>query len=171
MRMRDEGDRKNRFFRGRDSKPHDMVSDDEGNRFRYAGKVMNRVLDRASPKYSGHDGGRPYFKYIGNGRDRILLTEPAAGLLAARLRTPLQIDQHVTLASEEGFRVGEKPVTAEVVEAVLSRQLDDRWPKLTWHGYNIRALSGSSTRSPPRSSCGCVASWLPAEPVNSPTKC
>ena len=32
---------------------------------------MEWVLDRASPKYSGHDGGWPYFKYIGNGRDRI----------------------------------------------------------------------------------------------------
>jgi len=70
-----------------------------------------------------------------------LVTEPAIELLAARLRTPLQVEQHLTLAFEEGFRVGEKPVTAEVVEAVLSRQFDDLEPKLTRHGYNVRTLS------------------------------
>ncbi len=70
-----------------------------------------------------------------------LVTEPAIELLAARLRTPLQVEQHLTLAFEEGFRIGEKPVTAEVVEAVLSRQLDDLEPKLTRHGYNVRTLS------------------------------
>jgi len=42
--------------------------------------------------------------------------------MAAKLRTLLQIERHLTLAFEEGLRVGgEKPVAAEVVEAVLSR--------------------------------------------------
>ncbi len=77
-----------------------------------------------------------------------LVTEPAIGLLAARLRTPLQVEQHLTLAFEEGFRVGEKPVTAEVVEAVLSRQLDDLEPKLTRHGYNVRTLSEQFSARP-----------------------
>ena len=43
---------------------------------------------------------------------------PAIDLLAAKLRTPLQIEQHLSLAFEEAFRVGEKPVTVEVIEAV-----------------------------------------------------
>ena len=63
-----------------------------------------------------------------------MMTESAIALLADRLRTPLQIEQHLTLAFEEGFRIGEKPVTPEAVEAVLSRQLDDLEPKLTRHG-------------------------------------
>lgn len=59
-----------------------------------------------------------------------------------RLRTPLQVERHLTLAFEEGFRVGgEKPLTVEVVEAVLSSQLDDVEPRLTRHGYSVRTLS------------------------------
>ncbi len=52
--------------------------------------------------------------------------EPAAlELIAARLKTPLQIEQHLTLAFEAVYQAGEKPVSATVVESVLSKQLDD----------------------------------------------
>ena len=37
----------------------------------------------------------------------------AVDLLARRLRTPLQIEQHLTLAFEEAFRIGEKAVTRQ----------------------------------------------------------
>jgi type II secretory pathway predicted ATPase ExeA len=47
-----------------------------------------------------------------------MIDDAAIALLAARLRTPLQIEQHLTLAFEHGFRCGEKPVTAELLEAV-----------------------------------------------------
>ena len=67
--------------------------------------------------------------------------EPAAlELIAARLKTPLQIEQHLTLAFEAAFQAGEKPVSATVVESVLSKQLDDLEPTLTRHGYNIKSL-------------------------------
>ena len=46
--------------------------------------------------------------------------EEAIDLIAERLRTPLQIEMHLTLAFEQGFRLGAKPVTAEIVEQVLS---------------------------------------------------
>jgi hypothetical protein len=36
----------------------------------------------------------------------------------------LQVQQHLALAFEEAFRVGEKPATVEVIEVVLSRQID-----------------------------------------------
>ena len=71
-----------------------------------------------------------------------LVADDAVELLASKLRTPLQIERHLTLAFEEAYRIGgEKPVTAEVVEAVLSRQLDDLEPRLTRHGYSVRTLS------------------------------
>lgn len=70
-----------------------------------------------------------------------ILDEAAISLLADRLRTPLQIEQHLALALEHGFRSGERPVTAEVVEMVLSRQLDDIEPRLTRHGYNVKSLA------------------------------
>lgn len=37
----------------------------------------------------------------------------------------LQVQLHLTLALEAGYQTGEKPITAELVETVLSRQLDD----------------------------------------------
>jgi hypothetical protein len=64
------------------------------------------------------------------------LVEPEAiDLLAARLRTPLQIEQHLSLAFCEAYRLGDKTVTAVVVESILSKQIDDLEPTLTRHGY------------------------------------
>lgn len=57
------------------------------------------------------------------------LEEEAIDLIAERLRTPLQIEMHLTLAFEQGFRLGAKPVTAEIVEQVLSHAIDDLEPK------------------------------------------
>jgi hypothetical protein len=68
-----------------------------------------------------------------------LVDETAIDLLAARLRTPLQIGQHLTLAFEEVFRVGENPASIDIIEAVLSRQIDDL-ERLMRHGYDVRAL-------------------------------
>ena len=56
------------------------------------------------------------------------------------MRTPLQIQLHLTLALEAGYQAGECPVSAEVVESVLSRQIDDLEPTLTRHGYRIKDL-------------------------------
>lgn len=70
-----------------------------------------------------------------------VIDDAAVALLADRLRTPLQIEQHLMLAFEEAFRVDEKPVTAEVVEAVLSRHMDDLEPRLVRNGYDVRAVA------------------------------
>ena len=70
-----------------------------------------------------------------------MIDELTTDLLADCLRIPLQIRQHLTLAFEHGFRSGVKPVTAEVVETVLSRQLDELEPRLTRHGYNVKNLA------------------------------
>ncbi|SDG68391.1 hypothetical protein SAMN05216466_104454 [Paraburkholderia phenazinium] len=69
-----------------------------------------------------------------------ILAEDAADLLATKLRTPLQIQLHLALAFEAGFRTGERPMSAKPVESVLSRQLDDLEPTLTRHGYRIKDL-------------------------------
>ncbi len=70
-----------------------------------------------------------------------VITEEALDLLARRLGTPLQIEQYLTQALEEGWRVGEKPVTAQLVEALLSPQLDELEPRLRRHGYDIPDLA------------------------------
>lgn len=69
-----------------------------------------------------------------------ILTADAIDLLATRLRTPLQVQMHLTLALEAGYQTGEMSVSVELVESVLSRQLDDMEPTLTRHGYRVKDL-------------------------------
>lgn len=77
------------------------------------------------------------------------IVEPEAiELLASRLRTPLQIEQHLTLAFEAAYQVGEKPITSAIIESVLSKQLDDLEPTLTRHGYNIKSLAEQFSAKP-----------------------
>lgn len=65
----------------------------------------------------------------------------AVELLAASLRTPLQIEQHLNLASEAAFQFGEKPMTTAIAESVLSEQINDLEPTLTRHGYSVKTLA------------------------------
>ncbi len=68
--------------------------------------------------------------------------EPAAvDLLAARLRTPLQIEQHLELAMETGLKAHLKPITEEIAESVLSKQIDGVEATLTRHGYTSKVLT------------------------------
>jgi type II secretory pathway predicted ATPase ExeA len=70
-----------------------------------------------------------------------VLTEAAAGLLCERLATPLQFEKYLTLAFEEGYRVGQKPVDADTVESVLTTGLDALEARLTRNGYSVKVLS------------------------------
>jgi hypothetical protein len=70
------------------------------------------------------------------------ILDPAAlDLLASRLRTPLQIEQHLTLALETGYQASEKPIGEAIVDSVLSKQIDDLEPTLTRHGYTAKVLA------------------------------
>lgn len=77
---------------------------------------------------------------MGKGKSEDILTADAIDLLAMKLRTPLQVQQNLTLALEAGYQTGEKPITAALVESVLSRQLDDLEPTLTLHGYRLKDM-------------------------------
>ncbi len=70
-----------------------------------------------------------------------IMDADAIDLLAERLRTALQIEMRLTLAFEHAFRLGEKRVSAEIVEQVLSRAIDDLEPTLTRNGYDAPALT------------------------------
>src|SRR3546814_7757845 len=54
----------------------------------------------------------------------------------------------LTLAFEQGFRFAAKPVTAEIVEQVLSRAIDDLEPTLTRNGYDAGALASQLNTRP-----------------------
>jgi type II secretory pathway predicted ATPase ExeA len=69
-----------------------------------------------------------------------VVTDEAATLLAAKLKTPLQIGQHLVRAFEAGFEIAAKPIDVSVINAVLSTQLDDLEPRLTRNGYDLRSL-------------------------------
>ncbi len=72
--------------------------------------------------------------------DQIL--DPAAGdLLAEKLRTPLQIIQHLTAALEAGHDSDERPVSEEIADASISDSLSDWEVSLTRHGYDTRNLA------------------------------
>lgn len=70
-----------------------------------------------------------------------ILTPDAIDQLATRLRTPLQIQLHLALALEAGYQTGETPISADLIESVLSRQLDDLEPTLARHGYRLKDLA------------------------------
>lgn len=71
-----------------------------------------------------------------------MIIEPAAvDLLAARLRTPLQIEQYLTRVFEKTFEAGEKVVTATLAETVLSPRIDDLEPRLTRYGYDAKSIA------------------------------
>jgi hypothetical protein len=53
----------------------------------------------------------------------------------------LQIGQHLVRAFEAGFEMEVKPIDARIVEAIVSRQIDDLKPQLTRNGYDIRSLA------------------------------
>lgn len=70
-----------------------------------------------------------------------ILDPAAVDLLASRLRMPLQIEQHLTLALETGYQASERPVGEAIVDSVLCKQIDDLEPTLMRHGYTAKALS------------------------------
>ena len=77
-----------------------------------------------------------------------VLTEEAVAMLAAKLKTPLQIGRHVVRAFEAGFEAGVKPVDEAIVEGVLSRRIDDLEPQLIRHGYDVKALADQFQAKP-----------------------
>ena len=82
-----------------------------------------------------------------------VLTDEAATLLAAKLKTPLQIGQHLVRAFEAGFEIGAKPIDETVVEAVLSSELDDLEPQSDAQRLRPaqpgRAIRRQARRDPP----------------------
>lgn len=69
-----------------------------------------------------------------------ILAPDAIDLLASKLRTPLQVQLHLALALETGYQTDVRPLPAEIVQAVISRHIDDLEPTLTRHGYRMKDL-------------------------------
>jgi hypothetical protein len=70
-----------------------------------------------------------------------VITDEALAQWAERLATPLQIEQHLRLAFDEGYRIGQKPVETEIINAILAKDINAIEPQLTRHGYNTKVLA------------------------------
>jgi len=70
-----------------------------------------------------------------------LLDEAALLMLAERLATPLQVKHYLELAFEEAYKIGQKPLTSDVIELVLAQGLNDLEPRLIRQGYNDKVLA------------------------------
>ena len=70
-----------------------------------------------------------------------ILESETISYLGKRLSTPLQIEQYLTLAMNEAYQVGQKPITTEFMETVLAIGFDDLEPNLIRHGYNVKSIA------------------------------
>jgi type II secretory pathway predicted ATPase ExeA len=88
---------------------------------------------------------RPFLAWLleqcGELPEREILTEEAAELIAARLVTPLQIMQYLGLACEEAYQIGQKPVTAEMIEGVLAQDVNGLESTMTRSGYGLKVVA------------------------------
>jgi type II secretory pathway predicted ATPase ExeA len=95
---------------------------------------------------------RPFISWLleqcGELPESELLTEEAAELMASRLLTPLQIIQYLGLGFEEAYRIGQKPVTAEMIEGVLAQDINGLESTLTRNGYGLRVVAELVNVSP-----------------------
>ena len=62
-------------------------------------------------------------------------------MLGEKLSTPLQFEYDLTRALEEAYKVGQKPVGADMIENVLTKDINALEPRLTRQGYNVKVLA------------------------------
>src|SRR5262245_1092017 len=70
-----------------------------------------------------------------------VITEDAVAMLGEKLSTPLQFEYYLTRALEEAYKVGQKPVEADMIENVLAKDINGLEPRLTRQGYNAKVLA------------------------------
>src|SRR5271165_7093015 len=70
-----------------------------------------------------------------------VITEDAVAMLGEKLSTPLQFEYYLTRALEEAYKVGQKPVGADMIENVLAKDINALEPRLTRQGYNAKVLA------------------------------
>ncbi len=82
--------------------------------------------------------------------ETVLTDEPGGALLRERLATPLQFENYLTRAFEEAFKVAQKPIGADMIEAVLAKDLDELEARLMRQGYTTKVVAEILTTSKPK---------------------
>lgn len=73
---------------------------------------------------------------------------PSLSVDKDRATTPLQIAEHLNRAFEEGFRLGQKPVTPDIVTATLAPDFDSLEPRLMRQGYSVKVQAEQFSTKP-----------------------
>lgn len=71
-----------------------------------------------------------------------IFTDEAVDLLVERLETALQFEHYLTLALEEAYKIGQKPVGQEVVESVVAGDISSLESGLIRYGYSAKTVAG-----------------------------
>lgn len=77
-----------------------------------------------------------------------IITAEAIALLVNSLVTPLQINHYLAQAMEQAYLAGTKPITPELIQSVLTSDLDAMEAKLARHGYNLPSLCEALNAKP-----------------------
>jgi hypothetical protein len=77
----------------------------------------------------------------GKGKAPEIIKPEAIDHLAEKLKTPLQIEQHLRRALEETFNTGGEAVDMEILQTTLSRRMDDLEPMLIRNGYSDKVIA------------------------------
>lgn len=115
------------FRRSKANSPHEVSICIE-----YPGK--GRKTRERGPKSTGVQCRRPK-----DHKKNPIFSDDAVDILSDKLTTPLQIEHYLTLAIEEAYKVGVKPVTADIIESVVA--IDELESRLTRYGYDAKSLS------------------------------
>jgi type II secretory pathway predicted ATPase ExeA len=88
---------------------------------------------------------RPFISWLleqcGELPESDILSDEAAELMAARLVTPMQLIQYLDLGFEQAYQVGQKPVSAEMIEGVLAQDINGLEATITRSGYNVKVVA------------------------------
>jgi hypothetical protein len=102
-----------------------------------------------------------------------ILSEEAIDLLATKLRTPLQIQLHLSMALGSRLpRLARNPSRRSWWNQCCRVRLDDLEPTLTRHGYRIKDLVDQFDARPAMRSKRCLATrWIRRAPLSCATRC
>ena len=89
----------------------------------------------------------PYIRWLLNkckkksSKLKDIIDDAAINYLAAKVATPLQIEQTLELAFEYAYAAGQKPVDSDVIESVIAKDLNDIEPTLARLGYSPKIVA------------------------------
>ena len=76
-----------------------------------------------------------------NVKNSEIIESEAINFIANRLTTPLQIEQALELATSNGFKIGQKPITADLIEMSIALDINDIEAKLARFGYSTNSVA------------------------------